>query len=102
MKIELAKHTLPKLILADLDEYGICIVKQRIFPSIEVGDTIVLEAVEDVMKFVRTREVETPGDDVRPLAERDTMFVKVPNDLIHPTVSGNPIEPPHQQYQLTG
>lgn len=82
MKIELAKHTLPKLIFTDLDENGISVVKQRIFASIEVGDAIVVETVEDVVKFVRAREVEAPSDDVRPLAERDAMFVKVPDDLI--------------------
>lgn len=82
MKIELAKHALPKLILTDLDEDGVCIVEERIFPSIKIGDTIVLEAVEDAMKLERTRKVEAPGDDVRPFAERDTMFVKVPDDLI--------------------
>lgn len=82
MKIELAKHTLPKLILADLDEDGVCIVEQRIFAPIEVGDTIVLEAIENVVQLEGTRKVEAPGNDIRPFAERDTMFVKVPDDLI--------------------
>ena len=82
MKIELAKHTLPKLIFTDLDENGVGVVKQRIFPSIEVSDAIVVETVEDVVKLEGTREVEAPGDDVRPLTERNTMFVKIPDDLI--------------------
>lgn len=88
MKIEHAKHTLPKLILADLDEDGICIVEQRIFASIEVGDAIVVEALENVVKFVRAGKVEAPGNNIRPLAKRDTMSVEVPDDLINRPIGG--------------